>query len=233
MDRLLEEVSKLQTLAKEIANQMGNISDEFENSLTNEKRIAQEEICRLKESTTAAAKELQIKIDTMKEKVEPFQEVVTLNVGGTNFVTSLATISSPRSKVLNAMFSGDVPAPLKINGAYFLDRNPLIFALVLDFLRGCDVAARFEDKSQLLSLYDEANFFEITELVDQIEMKLHLKIPTAEGNPPSPLRRIAHPIECSTSRTLTSILLSTKSSRLQELRTSGQCELLLSQLHWM
>jgi hypothetical protein len=51
MDRLLEEVSKLQTLAKEIANQMGNISDEF-----------QEEICRLKESTTAAAKNFKLKL---------------------------------------------------------------------------------------------------------------------------------------------------------------------------
>jgi hypothetical protein len=140
------------------------------------KRIAQEEISRSEGVDDST--ELQIKIDTMKEKVETISRGRHFEMSAEQIHDSFPEKQSRQRDVL-----------------MFLYRNPLIFALVLEFLRGCDVLARFEDKSQLLSLYDEANFFEITELVDQIEMELHLKIPRAEGNPPSPLRRISHPPE--------------------------------------
>jgi hypothetical protein len=190
MEDLLAQVSQFQALAKEIADQIGNISTEFQNSLAKEKRTADEEISRLRAATTATANELQNKIETMKKKVEPFQEVITLNVGGTTFVTSLKTISSTRSKVLNVMFSGDISPPMQVNGAYFLDRNPSTFAHILDFLRGCDIVVRFEEKSQLLSLYDEAIFFEIPELIEQIGVKINPKIPPTKEKT---LRKILNP----------------------------------------
>jgi hypothetical protein len=66
--------------------------------------------------------------------------LINHNVGGTAFSTTLSTLSSDTNSVLAAMFdpersAGRAPAMKDPNGAYFIDRNPGVFAVILGFLR--------------------------------------------------------------------------------------------------
>ncbi len=68
-------------------------------------------------------------------------DIVSLNVGGRPFVTARTTLFSRRDPdcALNKMFdqdSGMEPARRDpATGAYFVDRNPDAFAVILEYLR--------------------------------------------------------------------------------------------------
>ena len=66
--------------------------------------------------------------------------VVKLNVGGTIFQTTQATQLSDQNSMLAKMFStetnGRIPAIQDDSGAYFIDRCPKYFGIILNFLRG-------------------------------------------------------------------------------------------------
>ena len=65
--------------------------------------------------------------------------VVKLNVGGTIFQTTQATLLSDQNSMLAKMFStetnGRIPAIQDENGAYFIDSCPKYFEIILNFLR--------------------------------------------------------------------------------------------------
>ncbi len=64
------------------------------------------------------------------------QQIIYLNVGGKYFSTSLATIVSEEESLLFKWFSDpEPPLPLDKKGAYFLDRDPWTFNVILNYLR--------------------------------------------------------------------------------------------------
>jgi len=68
-------------------------------------------------------------------KTRTFEPIITLNVGGTSFSTTLKTLTSLPDSTLGKMFSGHHELPKDQNGAYFIDRSPLPFAEILAFVR--------------------------------------------------------------------------------------------------
>ena len=66
----------------------------------------------------------------------PNDTIVPLNVGGLGFMTTLGTLRKYPDSFLGAMFSGR-HSNLKRDetGAVFLDRDPMLFGIVLQFLR--------------------------------------------------------------------------------------------------
>jgi len=64
-------------------------------------------------------------------------EVVRLNVGGMLFTTTLTTLTSCPSSMLAAMFhpSSPLPSAAMVDGAHFIDANPAVFEVILDYLR--------------------------------------------------------------------------------------------------
>ena len=63
--------------------------------------------------------------------------VISLNVGGTIFVTSVATLTKDDNSMLAPMFGGSTelpPARKDGDGNYFLDRDPEAFRVILSFL---------------------------------------------------------------------------------------------------
>jgi len=64
-------------------------------------------------------------------------EVVTLNVGGRLFTTTRTTLTSQPDSVLGRMFdpTSSLPPARMVDGAFFIDANPNVFEVILDFLR--------------------------------------------------------------------------------------------------
>lgn len=94
-----------------------------------------------------------------------FPEVVTLNVGGTLYSTSLTTLRQDPSSMLARMFSGLIGTRKDPAGNYFIDRDGTHFGTILNYLRDGDVdlpTLAFQ-RRQLLR---ECLFYQIKDLVE-------------------------------------------------------------------
>ncbi len=108
--------------------------------------------------------------------------IVKLNVGGTLFVTSESTLTWPGSDTfLATMLNGSLPSMQDESGAYFLDRDPKMFSMILNYLRTRHVGSispllvsfvqvRADSIGDVVSLRSEALFFGITQLVTKIDV---------------------------------------------------------------
>ena len=87
--------------------------------------------------------------------------VLKLNVGGKQFVTTQGTLLSDQNSMLARMFSTDtngrIPATQDANGAFFIDRCPKYFGVILNFLR----SGKLENVANvdLKFLRNEAEYF--------------------------------------------------------------------------
>uniref|UniRef100_A0A6B2L4P4 B30.2/SPRY domain-containing protein n=1 Tax=Arcella intermedia TaxID=1963864 RepID=A0A6B2L4P4_9EUKA len=75
--------------------------------------------------------------DFLRTNVASCTSLIKINVGGTRFVTTNATISNTRGadSMLQSMFSGKYGGTQDEEGYYFIDRDPEPFAYILTFLR--------------------------------------------------------------------------------------------------
>eukprot|EP00062_Callorhinchus_milii_P024297 gi/632984054/ref/XP_007908950.1/ PREDICTED: potassium channel regulatory protein [Callorhinchus milii] len=92
-------------------------------------------------------------------------EVIILNVGGTKFATSPATLRKWRDSKLARMLEGGDPDIRPVNGQFFVDRDGSLFRYILDFLRTCELTLP-PDFSDFNRLAREADFYDLPSLVD-------------------------------------------------------------------
>ena len=115
------------------------------------------------------------------------ESVIDLDVGGTRFRTTRQTLLSDPDSMLAKMFDPEAPrgtslapsvrcgavfssqaglAPLvKIDGAYFIDRDPFYFRTVLNFLR----SGHLEQDCDVNGLLEEAAFFGLSGLQEALQ----------------------------------------------------------------
>lgn len=93
--------------------------------------------------------------------------LVKLNVGGQVFWTSRDTMMSQAPHMLSAMIQHDNPGQL-VDGAYFIDRDPLAFRWILNYLRGSKALPPKESVEMVL-LQEEAEYFAIDNLLLRIQ----------------------------------------------------------------
>ena len=64
-------------------------------------------------------------------------DLVQLNVGGVTLLTSRLTLLSEPDSMLARMFDpgSTIPPARMVDGAYFIDANPDVFTVILDYLR--------------------------------------------------------------------------------------------------
>ena len=97
-------------------------------------------------------------------------KVIRLNVGGTLFTTTVATLTKYPDSMLAAMFNPESerpPAGKDDNGNFFMDRNPRAFVYILEFLRNARLP---EDITgcNIEQVEWEADYFGLQELLEII-----------------------------------------------------------------
>ncbi|XP_026314953.1 BTB/POZ domain-containing protein KCTD3 [Hyposmocoma kahamanoa] len=90
-----------------------------------------------------------------------YQEIVNLNIGGTRFATSWHTLTWVPDTFFTALLSGRIPTVRDETGAIFIDRDPNLFGLILNFLRTRDIDL---NNVNIRALRHECDYFGITPL---------------------------------------------------------------------
>ncbi|XP_057288312.1 LOW QUALITY PROTEIN: SH3KBP1-binding protein 1-like [Pezoporus wallicus] len=102
----------------------------------------------------------------------PGAEVVHLNVGGKRFSTSRQTLTWIPDSFFSSLLSGRISTLKDETGAIFIDRDPSVFAPILNFLRTKELEAGGVSAALLLH---EAQFYGITPLVRRLQLREELE----------------------------------------------------------
>ncbi|OEU17886.1 POZ domain-containing protein [Fragilariopsis cylindrus CCMP1102] len=110
--------------------------------------------------------------------------IIRLNVGGQHFITTRATLCAVEGSLLACMFCLDsnFAPPIENEGKeVFLDRNPIAFGSILDYLRdGCrvmvDLPSNNNEEALLQRLRTDADYFGLDGLVLYCDTKLRIII---------------------------------------------------------
>jgi len=99
-----------------------------------------------------------------------YNDIICLDVGGTRFATTRQTLCSDPDSMLARMFNPESNlAPSQVqDGAYFIDRDPDMFKILLNFLRTGQLPEDLS-RGQLKRLATEADFFQLTKLTNAIK----------------------------------------------------------------
>jgi len=98
---------------------------------------------------------------------DPWEDPIVLNVGGTRFSTTLATLLSQNGTYFEQMFRSRSTTMHSPDGTFFIDRNPMTFEFILDFLRTGELLVESKDNDLRWYLLEDAKFFELPERVKE------------------------------------------------------------------
>uniref|UniRef100_A0A3Q2VSS2 SH3KBP1 binding protein 1 n=1 Tax=Haplochromis burtoni TaxID=8153 RepID=A0A3Q2VSS2_HAPBU len=88
-------------------------------------------------------------------------DIIHLNVGGKRFSTSRQTLTWVPDSFFSSLLSGRISTLKDETGAIFIDRDPSLFATILNFLRTKELHPRSINVHMLMH---EAEFYGITPL---------------------------------------------------------------------
>ncbi|XP_037534272.1 SH3KBP1-binding protein 1 [Nematolebias whitei] len=94
-------------------------------------------------------------------------EIIHLNVGGKRFSTSRQTLTWVPDSFFSSLLSGRISTLKDETGAIFIDRDPALFAPILNFLRTKELYPRTINVHMLMH---EAEFYGITPLVRKLQL---------------------------------------------------------------
>ncbi|KAK3548731.1 hypothetical protein QTP70_018463 [Hemibagrus guttatus] len=94
-------------------------------------------------------------------------DIIHLNVGGKRFSTSRQTLTWVPDSFFSSLLSGRISTLKDETGAIFIDRDPSLFAPILNFLRTKELHPRSIDVNLLMH---EAEFYGITPLVRKLQL---------------------------------------------------------------
>ncbi|CAH8430974.1 unnamed protein product [Schistosoma intercalatum] len=94
-------------------------------------------------------------------------DIVNLNVGGRKFSTSRNTLLWNKNSFFSILLDGALPTLRDESGAIFIDRDPDMFSVILNYLRTSEVNLNGVD---INSLKNEAQFYALDSLVKKLSL---------------------------------------------------------------
>ena len=109
----------------------------------------------------------------MKKLNEAVENMIIVNIGGEQYLTSKATFCADSSSMLATMFSGYHKVKKLEDGSYFIDANGKNFGIILDYLKGRITSTNDlpEDKTILFELKRAAEFYNLVELKSFVDIR--------------------------------------------------------------
>ncbi|XP_066986467.1 SH3KBP1-binding protein 1 isoform X1 [Macrobrachium rosenbergii] len=92
-------------------------------------------------------------------------DIINLNIGGQRFSTSRETLTWVPDTFFTSLLSGRIPTLRDEAGAIFIDRDPSLFSIILNYLRTRDLNVAMVD---INALRHEAEFYGIAPLVKRL-----------------------------------------------------------------
>lgn len=92
-------------------------------------------------------------------------EIINLNVGGQRFSTSRQTLTWIPDTFFTGLLNGRISSLRDGNGAIFIDRDPKLFAIILNYLRTKDIDI---SKCDVRALRHEAEYYSIAPLIKRL-----------------------------------------------------------------
>uniref|UniRef100_A0A3Q3G143 BTB domain-containing protein n=1 Tax=Kryptolebias marmoratus TaxID=37003 RepID=A0A3Q3G143_KRYMA len=111
-------------------------------------------------------------------------EIIHLNVGGKRFSTSRQTLTWVPDSFFSSLLSGRISTLKDETGAIFIDRDPSLFAPILNFLRTKELYPRSINVHMLVH---EAEFYGITPLGETQEVRWLFFLSSSSRKDLSPL----------------------------------------------
>jgi hypothetical protein len=114
---------------------------------------------------TTKEKKLNVLDEIAERKKKTENLIIKFNICGKKFMTKVATLLSTKDTLFYKMIiSGEV----NLHEEIFFDRSPKYFSFILDFLRTKKINLKRFKKKELENLHREADYFEISDLLDLI-----------------------------------------------------------------
>jgi len=122
----------------------------------------------LKKANEALEKEVE-ELKKGMSKVEEYPKRIKLKVGGMMFETLQETLTNGKSILLTTIFTGNYKMEKGKDEAYFIDKDPSSFRLILDHLRGYPFPVEELTSYEQNILYQDAMFFQCPELCQKLK----------------------------------------------------------------
>jgi hypothetical protein len=110
--------------------------------------------------------------NSIEKTLTLIDDIITLNVGGTLITTTRLTLTSEKESMLASMFSSRYELSKDKDGNIFIDRNPELFKLVLEFLRTKQFFGL--DRIDIKQLNAELEFFAFPYRITPCNYSIHV-----------------------------------------------------------
>ena len=135
--RLEQKEAELKSKEKHIEAKMKENEKESRERIAAEEKEARKKLKEDENMLEAERRDWEEEKERVKQ-TKVFEKVVTLDVGGTKYRTTLSTLTKYPDSMLGAMFSGRHNLPQQEDGSYFIDRDGEVFKYILMYLRDRD-----------------------------------------------------------------------------------------------
>jgi len=154
---------------------MGKQSNNNNNNNSNDKNMSGANVGELKKVFESVVAQVEERIKVLDEKEAHWSEMVkqmethsetasqkiVLDIGGQRFATSKTTLLAAEGSFFHAMLASGKWKP-DADGTYFIDRNPELFPVILDYLRMGKFSLKKYGYDVMDDLRAELDFFQIT-----------------------------------------------------------------------